>query len=42
MTISVTDTKNPGSKTDQDYFAVFNSTTLGALQRMDLRKAGLS
>ena len=25
----------------RDYFAVFNSTTLGALQRMDLKKAGL-
>lgn len=25
----------------RDYFAVFNSTTLGALQRMDLTKAGL-
>lgn len=26
----------------RDYYAVFNSTTLGALQRMDLTKAGLS
>ncbi|KAM5341884.1 hypothetical protein ACJ41O_014915 [Fusarium nematophilum] len=30
-----------GEKTKKDYFAVFNSTTLGALQRMDLKDAGL-
>lgn len=30
------------SKTEtRDYFAIFNSTTLGALQRMDLTEAGL-
>ncbi|CEI63518.1 hypothetical protein FVEN_g6649 [Fusarium venenatum] len=27
---------------DREYFAIFNSTTLGALQRMELRDAGLS
>ena len=27
--------------TQKDYFTVFNSTTLGALQRMDLQNAGL-
>ncbi|KAM0438445.1 hypothetical protein ACHAPT_001194 [Fusarium lateritium] len=38
MTLSV---NNQGQKTEKDYFAVFNSTTLGALQRMDLKDAGL-
>ena len=32
--------KNDVTET-REYFAVFNSTTLGALQRMDLKKAGL-
>lgn len=33
---------NDSSRTEsRDYFAVFNSTTLGALQRMDLTEAGL-
>ncbi|KAI1064514.1 hypothetical protein LB506_008040 [Fusarium annulatum] len=27
---------------NREYFAIFNSTTLGALQRMELREAGLS
>ncbi|RSL83216.1 hypothetical protein CEP51_004657 [Fusarium floridanum] len=30
-----------GTTTEKEYFAVFNSTTLGALQRMDLKDAGL-
>ncbi|RMJ16427.1 hypothetical protein CDV36_003861 [Fusarium kuroshium] len=38
MTLSV---DRQGKKTEKDYFAVFNSTTLGALQRMDLKDAGL-
>ncbi|KAF4966372.1 hypothetical protein FSARC_5942 [Fusarium sarcochroum] len=33
-------TKNQTTK-EKEYFAVFNSTTLGALQRMDLKDAGL-
>jgi hypothetical protein len=34
--------KEPAAPTEQrEYFTVFNSTTLGALQRMDLTKAGL-
>lgn len=41
MTLSVTKTGHYKPKKDHDYLAVFNSTTLGALQRMDLRKAGL-
>lgn len=40
MTLNVTQTKTGATKS-QDYFAVFNSTTLGALQRMDLKDAGL-
>ncbi|KAL2671599.1 hypothetical protein Neosp_014189 [[Neocosmospora] mangrovei] len=38
MTLAI---DNKGKKTKKDYFAVFNSTTLGALQRMDLKDAGL-
>ncbi|KAK9422887.1 hypothetical protein SUNI508_04554 [Seiridium unicorne] len=34
-------TKQPVSHRRKDYFAVFNSTTLAALQRMDLHNAGL-
>lgn len=41
MTLSVDDTWHNKPKMDHDYFAVFNSTTLGAMQRMDLRNAGL-
>lgn len=42
MTLAIKHTEK-GSKVRETrkYFAVFNSTTLGALQRMDLTKAGL-
>lgn len=36
-----TQTGSPPQTEHRDYFAVFNSTTLGAMQRMDLTEAGL-
>ena len=44
MTLTITATDpDTGSKSTkkEDYFTIFNSTTLGALQRMDLKDAGL-
>lgn len=41
MPLKITQTRTKTTRTE-DYFAVFNSTTLGALQRMDLQNAGLS
>jgi hypothetical protein len=44
LTLAYTKTDPISKQTTQgtsDYVAVFNSTTLGALQRMDLRDAGL-
>lgn len=38
MTLAI---NKQGKKEEKDYFAVFNSTTLGALQHMDLKDAGL-
>ncbi|KAJ4307701.1 hypothetical protein N0V84_012548 [Fusarium piperis] len=38
MTLNI---NKQGERAQKDYFAVFNSTTLGALQRMDLKDAGL-
>ncbi|KUI62780.1 hypothetical protein VP1G_09904 [Cytospora mali] len=40
MTLKISQTKTKATRTE-DYLAVFNSTTLGALQRMDLKDAGL-
>lgn len=39
--LTVKDGKNAGEREEKEYFAIFNSTTLGAFQRMDLTKAGL-
>ncbi|KAF2498089.1 hypothetical protein BU16DRAFT_559800 [Lophium mytilinum] len=42
MTLTIKHADEPSAPTEtRDYFAVFNSTTLGALQRMDLKDAGL-
>jgi len=42
MTLTIKHTDEPSTPTEtRDYFAVFNSTTLGALQRMDLKDAKL-
>lgn len=40
MTLAVKEAGTAKPNNDK-YLAVFNSTTLGALQRMDLRNAGL-
>ncbi|KAH6970187.1 hypothetical protein DER45DRAFT_640271 [Fusarium avenaceum] len=45
ITLSVDHVNSESNKTEKNeknYFAVFNSTTLGALQRMNLKDAGLS
>ncbi|KAF2803940.1 uncharacterized protein BDZ99DRAFT_511735 [Mytilinidion resinicola] len=42
ITLTIKHADEPSAPTEtRDYFAVFNSTTLGALQRMDLKDAGL-
>ncbi|KAK1624992.1 hypothetical protein BDP81DRAFT_474713 [Colletotrichum phormii] len=41
MSLKVKDTKTDKPKEDPKYFTVFNSTTLGSMDRMDLSKAGL-
>jgi monoamine oxidase len=42
VTLKVQKNDSPNKETEsREYFAVFNSTTLGAFQRMDLTKAGL-
>ncbi|KAK2043689.1 flavin-containing amine oxidoreductase [Colletotrichum somersetense] len=45
ITLKVRDTKaetdSRGAERDEEYFTVFNSTTLGSMGRMDLSKAGL-
>ncbi|KAF4980211.1 hypothetical protein FZEAL_3722 [Fusarium zealandicum] len=40
-TITTDPATNQSKEKEKDYFAVFNSTTLAALQRMDLKDAGL-
>ncbi|KUI72131.1 hypothetical protein VM1G_07655 [Cytospora mali] len=41
ITLKISQTKTKPAARTEDYLAVFNSTTLGALQRMDLKDAGL-
>ena len=43
LTVEVTDPETQKKEVkDEKYFTVFNSTTLAAMQRMDLHEAGLS